>query len=506
MINGQKTKYILFVYLLVWFAVNVLFLTEFPFVHTDELWLSGLSRSMMEDKSPAATEDFFDLYERNPHAIKILFHSIQSGFIRILGYSLKTVRILSLVTSILSLLLMYKLTNKILTVPHKKNIAVIITIWMSLDVQYIYISHFARQEITLVLLLIIMLNLLVSTGIKPLLRGASAGALLGLAAGFHPNSFLIAWPVGLFLLVEILQKKRRISEGAAFITAAAAAASIFVIISFGFNPEFIHDYLSYGKPLGVLDSPDMKLLKLPGFYKKLFTRISGTYYTSEIRLQMIIFPLLLTAVLFRKKGIISLCGFLGFNIGLLIIGKYSQPSIIFLFPFYYLLWAEIMDFRQIRFAVPLFIIATLVITIGERGTETEKFSEYTEQLNNLIPPGSRALGNIYSEFAMSDGQYYDWRNLHFLKEKNISLTSYIDSRKIEYIILSEEISFIYENRPYWNVIYGNTAHWYPAMLEYINENCILIGEFESPGYGMRIVPYRYEKPWFVKIYKVSIME
>ena len=503
MLSHIKREYLLYIYLIIWFAANLLFLTEFPFVHTDEPWLSGLSRTMIEERSAAATEDFFDLQERNPHAIKILFHALQAGAIGLLGYSLKTVRLLSLISGVFSLILMYRLTTRILTVSYKKIIALVLVLWMSLDVQFLYMSHFARQEIYLLLLLLIMLNILVSTGIRPILRGAATGMILGLAVGFHPNSFIIAWPVGLFLLIEIIRKKRRTGEGAAFIIAAAALTSLFLLISLHFNGNFISDYRSYGAPLGVLDAPDMKILKLPGFYKKLFFQRGGTYYTPDIRLQMGLFlPLLITA-LFRKRGIISICGFLGINIALVFIGKYSQPSIIFLLPFYYLLWAEIIDLPIVKYFAPVLMALTCLSSIVEISKEVESFSHYTEQLDQLIPPGTVALGNMYSEYAMDDGHYYDWRNLQYLKENEMSLRDYIETRDIEYIIFAEELTFIYNKRPYWNVIYGNPAHWYPDLVEFTESECSLVDSFDSPAYAMRISAYRYSKPWSVKIFKVN---
>lgn len=501
-LQNRKSTIILFIYLLIWFAVNLLFLTDFPFVHSDEPWLSGLSRSIIEKGSLSTTEDFFDLWERNPHSLKILFHILQIFAIRLMGYSLFTVRLISLTGGVISLFLFYKLSENILTHRHNKMIALATTIWMSCDVQFIYISHLARQEIFMILLLLLMLNISVRSKASPLLRGAMTGIILGIAVGFHPNSFIIAWPIGLFLLLEILQKKRRITEGLTFLFAAALVTVMFILISLNFNPNFFHDYSTYGNPLGVMDSPDMKILRLPGFYRKLFFSISGTYYTAPIKLQMALFPLLLIGLLFKKKGKIALCGFLGFNIGLFIIGKYSQPSISFLIPFYYLLWVEIMALPHIKYAIPLLVGVTVTFSIMEAQSEKEDFSDYTVQLNNLIPPGSSALGNLYCEYAMSDGQFYDWRNLPFLRENGINLSDYISERKISYIILTEEISFIYKNRPYWNVLYGNTAHWYPELIDLIDKNFVLIGEFESPAYGMRITAYRYRQPWSVKVYKL----
>lgn len=247
----------------------------------------------------------------------------------------------------------------------------------------------------------------------------------------------------------------------------------------------------------------MKLLKLPGYYKKLFHQIGGTYYTPNIRLQMGLFLPLLIGALIRKRGIISLYGFLGFNIALIILGKYSQPAILFLLPFYYLLWAQLMDLRLIKFLAPFIMALTLLFSLVEISKEGERFSFYTEQLNQLIPPGTVALGNMYSEYALDVGHYYDWRNLHYLRENALSLEDYIETREIEYIIFSEELSFIYNKRPYWNVIYGNPAHWYPELIEFTQSECTLVGEFESPGYAMRITAYRYDKPWSVKIFKVN---
>ncbi|MDC7235361.1 MAG: 4-amino-4-deoxy-L-arabinose transferase, partial [Spirochaetales bacterium] len=98
----QKTS-ILFLYLVIWFVSSLFFLTDYPFVHSDEPWLSGLTRSMMDSSSLSSTEDFFDLYERNPHALKVLFHLLQMPFIRLLGYSLFSVRLLSLTAGLISL-------------------------------------------------------------------------------------------------------------------------------------------------------------------------------------------------------------------------------------------------------------------------------------------------------------------------------------------------------------------------------------------------------------------
>ena len=75
--------------------VSLLFLERFPYVHSDESWLAGLSRGMLEEGSIGVTEAFFDAKPRYPHAIKTLFHLMQAGMISVFGYSVRTVRLLS---------------------------------------------------------------------------------------------------------------------------------------------------------------------------------------------------------------------------------------------------------------------------------------------------------------------------------------------------------------------------------------------------------------------------
>ena len=69
--------------ILFFFIINILFLNNFPFIHSDEPWLSGLSRQIWQSQSFQATEPFFDLKPRHPHALKIFFHSLQIFFLKI---------------------------------------------------------------------------------------------------------------------------------------------------------------------------------------------------------------------------------------------------------------------------------------------------------------------------------------------------------------------------------------------------------------------------------------
>ena len=89
---SKRERLALLALLALFFLFGILTLTRYPFVHSDESWLAGLTRAMMEEGSPAVTEPFFDLKPRWPHAIKILFHLLQTPVIAGCGYSMGRLR------------------------------------------------------------------------------------------------------------------------------------------------------------------------------------------------------------------------------------------------------------------------------------------------------------------------------------------------------------------------------------------------------------------------------
>lgn len=207
----MKTKnnlgiYLAIVLIFAYVIINLVTLTKFPFVHSDEPWLSGLSRNILEKGDYSVTESFFDLKARYPHAIKIIFHTIQIIFIKLMGYSIFTFRFISLIFGILSLVFMYKLCKLIFS---SKFSAWTATVLLALDVQFIYASHFARQEI--IILFILLLGLWYKFKHNEnlsLKHDLILGCIVGLSIGIHPNSFLISLPFGFIYLYEIfLQKK-----------------------------------------------------------------------------------------------------------------------------------------------------------------------------------------------------------------------------------------------------------------------------------------------------------
>lgn len=503
-------KYKIAIYLVVFFVLNLLFLTKYPFMHSDESWLSGLTQSMMSG-GISSTESFFDLLPRNPHAIKTIFHGIQAVFALVFGYNLFTFRLISLISGIAALYFFNKLMLK---TTKNERLSFLAMIALSLCVQFIYASHFARQEIIILAIMLGTLLYFVSNIDKRrLLQDAIIALTTGLAIGIHPNSFLIALVIGVaYIYYILLEKKLKIKNLLIYILTTGAIAGIFIGLSYLMDPNFISNYLAYGSDLGVTVNVAVKYDGLIPFYTKLFRQSSGTYYTPNIRFELFVglvacFGCLLAGIKKRKYWFV-LFPLIAINVGYVIIGRYSQPSILFVFPFIVMAAFQLSEIlRDPKKVLPILIcISFLFSSISSiYPWFNNDYSDYLAEVRRGVPENSKAIANLNTGYLFDEGEFLDYRNLAYLDLMGLSFSEYVESRGIEYIVYPEEIDFIYEKRPVWNIVYGNLYPYYDDMTSFLNNNCLLVYEFNSP-YGMRIVRFQDDKDWNVKIYRVETYE
>jgi hypothetical protein len=111
------------------------------------------------------------------------------------------------------------------------------------------------------------------------------------------------------------------------------------------------------------------------------------------------------------------------------------------------------------------------------------------------------LANLNTEYYFNNGRLFDYRNLAFLRNNNITFKEYIRRNKIQYIIYPEEMDLIYSLRPKWDGLYGE-IQYYDEMQVFFKDNCSLVHEFTDRVYGIRIVKYMNVKDWNIKIYRV----
>lgn len=515
LVKKIKENKILLSLLLVYFIISISYLTRFPFVHSDESWLSGLSRNIMEKGDYSVTETFFDLYPRYPHAIKAIFHTIQILFIKIFGYRIFSVRFMSLIFSMFIIYFFYKLSRNILK---DSKIAFISLVLLVSDIQFIYASHFARQEIVILFALIVGLYFFYThrKGHK-IKDDIVLGGIVGLSIGIHPNSFIISICFGLIYVYSIfINKDIKIKNLVVYVTIVSIFAGIFVLISLSFNSNFFQDYFNYGKEFGVDYSLLDKISGAKYFYYKLYHSIGGTYYLPNIKLQFWIFGAVFITAIFklaykRDKYYIEvippvMLAIVAINIGIILIGRYNQTSIVFQFPVFYLLLAYVVgglkkNYKYIFMGL-LWVAIIINSVLNIKPYLDNSYSKYLKEVSKVVKKDDVVLANLNLEFYFDNGKLHDYRNLAFLENNNISFKDYIIKNNIKYIIYPEEMDMIYKEQPRWDGLYGK-LNYYEDMQIFLKNKCELKYELRDKTYGNRIARYVNDKEWKIKIYKVK---
>ncbi len=549
--NVAKSKLIFFL-LALYFLLNLFYLDSYPFVHSDEAWLASLTRSIITEKNPAATEEFFRITERFPHAVKLLFHIIQLPFL-MMDFSINSARLISIIASVFVLYFLNLLIKKYIS----SNFIRIFTLLLIItDIQYIYISRFARQEIIIYLFAVIQLVIIAGIdkdNFRRLILMASF--LSGFSIFIHPNSFIIFTGIIPFLAATVLYKKNKIS-----IVIKILGLYVFITIIFGvialfasliMDGDFLNHYYNFGSRHGVGDSLFIKLLAFPRFLYKIYYQIQGTYYLPDIRGQFYIFAAALIIALLlvflvekSRKRIFPLVLFsAGIAAGIVVIGKYSPPSIFFLFPVLWILLGTEADIlynmktgteedyvdmqtgmdvvlrskksrkrinNNVFAAFILFISFSVLLLyqIAKAYSEVNSwkdisYNEYSREITELTGDSGKILANTNLAFNLDYGRLCSYNDLDQVIEKKIKFSDYIELNKIEYIIWTEELDIIAQERPVWNDLYGNVYSYYDEALSFLNNKCTLVKTLRKKIYPVRIVDYMKKKEYLVKIYKVQ---
>ena len=550
-------------------------LAWFPFVHSDEAWLASLSRSIIS-KGPAATEDFFVLTERTPHLFKVLFHFIQGVFLRV-SWSVTAARMPSFISGILSLVLFLFILRSLGV--RRGPVALALSA-LALDVQFFYTSHLGRQEAPLILFALAALAVRISLSGR---RGAAAaGIIIGLSGFIHPNAFIIAWALLPWIITDTGSSGKDnflnsgwgahllIYSGAIIFFAGAGLAGSLLL-----DQGLFSHYRSFGESVGAFSGPIKRLALFFEFFEKMFLRWAGTYYLAPVRFQLIGLGLLLSAGLFpslrrvltrpqiyqnrvtkqqpdskrpSRRRVLSFrraippgipgpvrpalaacllsCGCTLFSVFL--IGKYSPPSLVFLFPWFYLglallhrpsgpmRYLSILTLTFFLLSNSWFLGRELIASRPEHlNWPADDYNYYLERLKEGIGPEDKVLASLNSGFAFGPGRLRVWHDLAALPPSDDATEAmpllerpfirFLRQEDVRWIILpADELDLIFRNRPVWNSLYGNPYRFYPDLKDLLDLYGILTDRFEAPRYGMRLLPFTDKQTATIEIYRLVL--
>ena len=504
---------------------------QFPVIHSDELWLNGIASEMALQKSLAITEPFYDLYPRTIHPFRWLYNGLIILVRPVLGSSIRSIRTLSFIFAITSLILLYK----ILKVSIKNEILPLIgSILLAINIQFIYSSHQGRQEMILVFFMLLGLFFLTRPGTSKL--SLKLSFILFLAMGIHPNSFLLGVAFTATLFIQGLLAPSSFKRYLVIILRLAIFTCIgvitYLIVGFSMNPNFITEYINYGTTLGIDQALTGRFQGFYWFFYKLYQQIGGTYDLFNIKIQLLTLALIIiigTPIIIGMKikkihlnsssSVLFANAFganIGLLLGLLIIGRYNQTSIIFFIPVLILSLAATVGYflqKTTSKVTSSILLATSLIFVLLNANQlwnnlqsydrqhfyTVSYDTMIETLQKNIPSDATVLGNLNTIEAFQSQKFYDIRNLGYL---DTTIENYLETRAIDYIVIHEEMDYIWRTSPKWDFLYVN-LDYYPALKSYLQANATLVKTFDNPIYAMRIARYSGTYPWTTTIYKLE---
>lgn len=503
-----KKKHDIFYPLWILYGLFSLYTLElFPRIHSDEAWLSGLSYALLQKKELFLTEPYFDLFPRQMHSFKLLYHLLLTLPISLFGNRPFSIRILSLIFTLASLVLLYLLFKK----RYKdSNLALLFAFAIGLNLQVIYASHFGRQE-ALLFFLLILGHSLYEQQKSPIL----IASLIGLGIALHPNGFIIAAMIGILYLLPFQGKKLL-----AYCLTLLLFLSFYLSINVWNNADFFADYWAYGKTLSVDAAPINRFKNLLSFFQKIRLQEGGTYEFVNLNVYfsfaLILIPLYLYQCIQSKRIPQALLLSIAYIASIFIIGRYNTTSILFLiYPLYLLFFDCTFNFpkqlhKKIIFPMIglLLLYSLLQIKSNIPLQQDNTYSIYENEISPYLIKDKGILGNLSCGFLLSDYSFYDIRNLAYLDQGNFdpdkALEQYLNQHQIETILFYEEYDYIHRN-PEWNILYGEDDY-YLALKEILEKDYLLVHEFESPIYGTRIIRYRDGYPWKVQIYQKRLSQ
>lgn len=504
-------KPILLLYFVIFFTINCLTLLQFPVVHSDELWLIGLGESMIQEKTLWTTEAFFDLYPRVIHPFRWLFHTIQIPFILILGPTAYTARLISLIFAVGALWVFHDILARdhssalARDLPRSLSRPFLATVVLSLNIQFLYAARFGRQETLILFLLLLLYKALTS----PEVNTAYVVALILMGIGVHPNSFLMG--TGTLMLLFPLLKRKKITTRAILkmIFWGFIGVLIYLFIGYLYNPQLISKYFEFGAPLGT-DAPPLK--RMEGFYWfwfKLYHQIGGTYDLMNIKWVLALFPVTLLFGFANQNSRPKALWLLGLLLGLFVIGRYNQTSVIFFVPWILLIAFDALEKCSKRtwltffvLAIALFRLHTHLSDYFEQRHYALPYDEMIEIIASHLPEDAVVLGNLNAYQAFEGRTFYDVRNLAFLRQKELTFEAYIVQRGITHIVWHEEMDYILRNQPTWDFLYTNLEYM-PEVKAFLEDQTLEIITFENPIYAMRLSRYSGTYPFSTRIYQVT---
>ena len=111
------------------------------------------------------------------------------------------------------------------------------------------------------------------------------------------------------------------------------------------------------------------------------------------------------------------------------------------------------------------------------------------------------LANLNAAFAFGYDRLVIWRDFDALPG-DADLEAVLEELGVRWVVLPDELEYIYARRPVWNGLYGNPRR-YPELIDLLDGRGTETDRGVFPAYAMRIVPYMDCGAWSIGVYRLN---
>lgn len=356
----------------------------YPLPWFDEVHFAGISKSLATDGSLKSYFLTATKGEMNSVSYGPVFFTLNAFLINLFGFSIYTLRSVTLFFGLMNLLLLYLLSVKFLV---QRIIRLGIVFCFGLDAVYSTTLHEARMETLVTFFVLLSLTVFYLSDWKEVKKVVVIALLLVLCFLTSPRSFFLIGSVAVLFLFEI--KESRLKMALLFSVLFVGVYSVWVFTIYG----DYQNWFAYYQTLMQGNST------APSGY------LGGNFYVSKAQYLLLLTVCLASFVVFiapKKLPKITWCLYAIIVLFYTLIfdwGVYSSLIIPF---FYFLLMLLLNQLGQIQPKTVILIIPLLLFNFLFFGLKTstvilEKNNRSTElvtqQLQKLIPKGSRVIGD-----------------------------------------------------------------------------------------------------------------
>jgi len=441
----MKTKILLAFAAVLYIAWNLFFLDKYPIIDLDDACMAEPAWSFVNTGhfSAPSFEGSYGLEKSDIYHGRLYIASI-SPFFKLFGVGPFQARIGSFLTGLFVLFLTYLIAKKLFS----NSVALKSIILLSISGLFIICAHRARQEMLLVLFILLSFYLfLTSVEKKSILLFFFAGLIAGLSADIHLNGVIV--PIMLFVLFVHEYKLRFIKEKGFWVCMAGVLTGVLwwiithIMLDINLFNEQWNGFVM--KEIGTPGaSSGFNLIKLCANELKryIFWFWSTTAHRNMVELVLLMIGLGGVAMKRGKNENILIVSILTFVIMFTLIVSQKAPYYIFLFfPFLIILFVkglENVKLSKYIFAAFVLFYITLMFFVSMKYDDVN-YSNYGHEVRNYVPPGRSVLADTILWFAFNDQKFYSELSYsYYYKVTKKDVASYLKDKNIEYVVFGRD--------------------------------------------------------------------